>query len=162
MYVIAEYPHAEAATSVIYALEAAGIDARAVELFSERPVELAALDRPSRMSLAAVAGAILNGGLATAFMMHTQRDYPLPTGGMPITSPWATGVITFELTMAGAVAGIVLAFLWESGVFRRRKPRRAPGEDSVLVQVTCTETSAPLAMECLSRAGAVAVTREQE
>ncbi len=165
MYVIAEYPHPEEVASGISALAAAGFDPRAVELFSEKPVELpsGALDRPSRMSLVAVAGGILNGGLATAFIFHTQYDYPLVTGGMPLVSPWATGVITFELTMAGAVAGTILAFLWEAGLLRRHRKRPpVPRDGSVLVQVMCTDVLAPVAAECLSRTGAVGVTRDQE
>ena len=45
------------------ALQAAGIDAGDMDVFSEEPVEFprGVLDRPSRMSLAAVVGAIVAG-----------------------------------------------------------------------------------------------------
>ena len=62
------------------------------------------------MSLFAVLGALLGGGLTTAFIFYTKLDYPLVTGGMPLTSGWATGVVTFEFTMGGAVVGRFLRF----------------------------------------------------
>ena len=43
------------------------------------------------------------GWLATAFVYWAQNNYKLVTGGMPIFSFWATGVITYEMTMLGAI-----------------------------------------------------------
>ncbi len=157
MWLTAEYPDEHAAAAGAASLRSAGLGE--IELFSDRPLDLTG--RPSRASLIAVAAAILNGALATAFVYYTQRDYPLVTGGMPIISPWATGVITYELTMAGAMAGVVIAFLWESGLLRRRRGPSPPAlrDGAVFVRVHCPPDAAGLASDCLSRSGAVAIAR---
>jgi len=43
----------------------------------------------------------------------TQEGYPYPlvTGGMPILAPWPTGIVTYELTMMGAVLTTAIALL---------------------------------------------------
>lgn len=159
-YVHAEFSCGEDAAAAIGDLAAAGISKSAMELYSLRPVELdpAPLARRSRMSLAAVLSAIIVGGGATALMYWIQRDYPLITGGMPINSGWATGVVTFETTMAGAVMGIFAALLWESGLLRGRKRVPVPvlPDRGVVLQVAGAPDTARLA-ESLRAAGAVAV-----
>src|SRR5690349_18815312 len=97
-------------------LRANGASHDALDIFSEEPIEFprGVLDRPSRMSLASVAGAILFGALATAFIWWTQRNYRVITGGMPVFSFWSTGVITYEMTMLGAIVSTCVWFLWES------------------------------------------------
>ncbi len=159
-YVHAEFSCGEHAATAISDLAAAGISKSAMELYSLRPVELdpAPLARRSRMSLAAVLSAITVGGGATALMYWIQRDYPLITGGMPINSGWATGVVTFETTMAGAVIGIFAALLWESGLLRGRKRAPVPAlpDLGVVLQVAGAPDTARLA-ESLRAAGAVAV-----
>lgn len=159
-YVHAEFSRGEDAAAAVGDLVAAGISKSAMELYSLRPVELdpAPLARRSRMSLAAVVSAIIVGGGATALMYWVQRDYPLITGGMPINSGWATGVVTFETTMAGAVMGIFAALLWESGLLRGRKRVPVPvlPDRGVVLQVAGAPDTAGLA-ESLRAAGAVAV-----
>ncbi|HXG34077.1 MAG TPA: quinol:electron acceptor oxidoreductase subunit ActD [Bryobacteraceae bacterium] len=141
MYLAARFDDEDLVAPACLALLEAGFPARAIEVFSQRPVRLpqSFAPRPSRMPLIAVLAAVVNGGLATAFMFYTQRDYPIVTGGMPLRSWWATGVITYELTMAGAVAGLVLGFLWESGLLRRRRAAApAPGEHAVILRLECS------------------------
>ncbi len=134
----AEFEDARAASAAVRKLLAAGVPAGAIEVYSRRPAEIA-LPRPtraSRMSLVAVATAVFTGVSATLLMHRAQLEYPLVTGGMPITSGWATGVVTFEATMAGAVLGILGAMLWEGRLLRRAKaaPRPALPATGVLVQ----------------------------
>ena len=165
MILTAEFLQPEPVAPALAALMASGFNRTSVEVFSTQPLDLAETPhRPSRASLAAVAGAILNGGLATAFVYYTQRNYPLITGGMPVVSAWPTAVISFEMTMAGAVAGTVLAFLWESRLLRRRREAWMPDlrEGSIFIQLECTEDAAPAASECLSRCGALEIVRHKE
>src|SRR5262245_46244561 len=98
MYLTAEFREKHAAAAAIQTLRASGITPAELDLFSDEPVELprGLLDRPSRMSLASVLGGIIFGVLATAFIFWTQHNYQLVTGGMPLFSFWATGVITYE------------------------------------------------------------------
>src|SRR5882757_1435130 len=108
--------------AAILALKAAGIGADDMDLFSEEPVEFrrGILDRPSRMSLGAVLGAILAGGMATAGVYAAQHNYAVVTGGMPTFSFWGSGVITYETTMMGAVLSTFGWFLWESRLLNKR------------------------------------------
>jgi hypothetical protein len=165
MILTAEFLEPDSVAPAVSALLAGGFDRTNVEVFSNQPVHLPeGMHRSSWASLAAVAGAVLNGGLATAYMYYTQRDYPLITGGMPINSIWSTGVISFEMTMAGAVAGTVLALLWEAGLLRRRRETWLPAlrEGSIFLQVRCADERAPAAADCLSRGGAIEIVRHKE
>ncbi len=156
-YLHAEFARPEEAAGAIAGLAEAGVSRSAMELYSLRPVEMhpPPLPRRSRMSLIAVLSAITVGGGATALMYWAQRDYPLITGGMPINSGWATGVVTFETTMAGAVIGIFAALLWESGLIRRRKRAPVPSlpDEGVVLQVAGVRDVA--ALEELLRAAGV-------
>ena len=155
-YLHAEFARPEEAAGAIAGLAEAGVSRSAMELYSLRPVEMhpPPLPRRSRMSLTAVLSAITVGGGATALMYWAQRDYPLITGGMPINSGWATGVVTFETTMAGAVIGIFAALLWESGLIRRRKRAPVPSlpDEGVVLQVAGVRDVAALE-ESLRAAG---------
>ncbi len=159
-YLHAEFARPEEAAGAIAGLAEAGVSHSAMELYSLRPVEMhpPPLPRRSRMSLIAVLSAITVGGGATALMYWAQRDYPLITGGMPINSGWATGVVTFETTMAGAVIGIFAALLWESGLIRRRKRAPVPSlpDEGVVLQVAGVRDAAALE-ESLRAAGVTKV-----
>jgi len=163
MYLTAEFPDAETAAAAITALRGRGLHPAAMDLFSTTPIELApgVLDRPSRMSLAAVAGAVALCLLTVGFVYFTQHHYPLVTGGMPLFSFWATGVVFFEMTMLGAIATTFLMFLWESGLLRRRAigpvPTVEPG--SIWLRVDCQTPQVAEAGECLYHAGATKVER---
>ena len=162
MYLRAEFSDAEATASAIQTVSGNGVNKRDIEVFSARPVafEPGVLDRPSRMSLLAVISAILVGVSATALMFYTQLDYPLITGGMPLNSGWATGVVTFELTMMGAILGTVGVFLWESGLLRKNRPP-APviREDVITLQVRCDEEGAERLDRLLADSGAITSMR---
>ena len=164
MYLIGEFREKSGVVAAIRSLRSGGFGPADLDLFSEEPISLprGVLHRPSRMSLVSVAGAIGIGGLATAFIWFTQHHYRLVTGGMPIFSFWATGVITYELTMLGAIVSAFLWFVWEAGLLGRRD-RRAPvpvvDPGSMCLRVRCHGEQAPQAIEALRRAGAIQVER---
>ena len=160
MYVRAKFLNPEDAAAVIESAVRHGVTRDDIEIFSARPVEFkpALLDRPSRASLVAVVSALVFGAGSTAFMFWTQLDYPLITGGMPLNSGWATGPITFEFTMMGAILGTVGMFLWESRLFRsRRLPAPAIRSDVITVQLFCEEGLSGLLEEELRSARTVEV-----
>ncbi len=141
-YLHAEFRTGEAAAAAIESVAAAGVSKSAMELFSRRPVEAnpSLLPRRSRMSLGAVLSAIAAGSGATALVFWTQLDYPLVTGGMPITSGWATAVVTFETTMAGAVFGTLFMMIREAGLMgsKSRAPVPELPDEGVVLQVQCS------------------------
>lgn len=160
IYLTAEFRDRAAAAEAIRLLRENGIAPADLDVFSEEPVEFprGVLDRSSRISLVSVLGGILFGVLATAFIFWTQHDYPLITGGMPLSSFWATGVITFEMTMLGASLAAFVWFLRESGLIGRRDrsapvPHVDPG--SLCLRVRCPAEKAGWASESLRRTGAI-------
>jgi hypothetical protein len=164
MYLLAEFREKDAVRRAIDSLRAAGHTPAGIDLFSEEPVELArgVLDRPSRMSLAAVLGAIVAGSLATAGVAWAQNNYKINTGGMPIFSFWATGVITYETTMMGAVITTFAFFLWESGLIRKRDKTAPVPEvppERICLRLRCGSDEASKAAEILHRSGALDVER---
>lgn len=167
MYLIGEFREKQAARAAIEALRSGGVSGKDLDLFSEEPVEFprSVLDRPSRMSLASVGGAIVFGLAATGFVYWTQHNYSLVTGGMPLFSLWATGVITYEMTMLGAIVTTFAWFLWESGLIRKRDktapvPEVDPG--AMCLRVRCRPEQASKAAETMRRAGATGVERRCE
>ncbi|HEV3199008.1 MAG TPA: quinol:electron acceptor oxidoreductase subunit ActD [Bryobacteraceae bacterium] len=164
VFLTGEFVEKEAVTDAIRQLRAGGIEPGSLDLFSTEPVELArgVLDRPSRMSLVTVSAAVAFGVLSTVFIAYTQHDYKLVTGGMPLFSFWATGVITYEMTMLGAIVATFAWFLRESGLMRRRDknvpvPRVGPGV--ICLRVRCQAEQVAMALEALRRHGAVEVER---
>jgi hypothetical protein len=167
IYLIGEFREKESVKAAIERLRAGGVTTDDLDVFSEEPVELPkrVLDRPSHMSLASVLGAITAGGLATAFIYWAQHNYKLVTGGMPIFSFWATGVITYEITMLGAIVTTFAVFLWESGLIRKRDksapvPEVAP--ESICLRVRVPAENAPRVTETMRRAGAIDIQRRGE
>ncbi len=161
----AEFPGGSDVTSVVDSLVQEGLDPASFEIYSSKPIEIStgAVIRKTRMSLYAVLGAILSGGCATAWLFWAQLDYPVVTGGMPITSGWATGVITYETTMAGAVAGVLGGFLWEGGFLRRwrRGPEVALDTESIVLELSCAPAHATSAEMLLRSAGAETVEKRE-
>jgi len=167
MYLIAEFREKDAVAAAIRSLRASGIAPADLDVFSEEPMEFprGVLDRPSRMSLVSVSGAILFGTIATGFIWWTQHNYKLVTGGMPTFSFWATGVITFEMTMLGAIVSTFAWFLWESGLIRKRD-RTAPIPEvdplAICLRVRHRAADPTAAIDTLRQAGATGVERRGE
>lgn len=155
-------------TPVIQALRqlrASGFEPGDIDVFSDEPVEFPrdALHRPSHMSLTVVTGAITLCLLTIGFVYFTQYNYPLVTGGMPLFSFWATGVIFYELTMLGAILTTLICFLRESGLLRRKRrpvPEIDPG--MICVRVHCQPEQADEVRRSFERAGAASVARMPE
>lgn len=166
MTIDAEFREPNGVGDAILSLKQCGFGDDQIEVYSGKPLELAPgiLDRPSRMSAIAVGAGLLTGCAVTAFMSYTLLDYPLVTGGMPLGPGWATGVVTFEVGMAGAILATALAFVWESGLLRGKPQLPAPkvigGE--VIVRFQCTQESSGPAVESLQRSGAARVEAVEE
>ena len=164
MYLMSEFSEPSTLTVAVQALKARGIAPENLDIFSSEPVDLehGVLDRPSRMSLHAALGGATLGLLSVAFVYYAQLNYRLITGGMPYFSPWATGVVHYELTMLGAVAATFLTFLWEAGLLRRDKAAPVPvlaASGHIYLRVRCEAGQVLAAGACLYQAGAANVEK---
>ena len=166
MFLTAEFTDAESTALAIDALKAKGLDAEDLDLFSDEPVPLpeGTLDRESHMSFFAVAGAVTICLLAVGLVRFTQYGLPVITGGMPLFSFWATGVVFYEMTMLGAIAATFLLFLWESGRLRRKRPGPIPAIEPgrIYLRARCNSDQSVAMGEVLYRAGALSVKRVEE
>jgi len=61
----------------------------------------------------AAVGGVVGGTCGFLLARLTQEAYPswLNTGGMPLLAPWPTGIVTYELTMLGAVLTTIVTLL---------------------------------------------------
>ncbi len=161
VYLSAEFCDRESTTRALLDLKAKGFGPSDLAVFSDQPLELAhgVLDRPSRMSLAVVMSAVVFLLLVIWFVYYTQYDYPLVTGGMPLFSFWATGVVFYEITMFGAIAMTFVWFLLESGILQRGRRPPMPVMDSgmICVRVCCRSAQVEDVGESLKSAGATNV-----
>ena len=162
MYLSGEFRERNSVIEALRELQANGFATDALDVYSTEPLELPheVLARPSRMSFMVVSGAVLLALLTIGFVYYTQYNYPLVTGGMPLFSFWATGVVFYEITMLGAILTAFGWFLFESGVLLRR--RRAPvplmEAGAMYVRVRCSENQKTRAGEALASAGAERVS----
>ncbi|MGA3040616.1 MAG: quinol:electron acceptor oxidoreductase subunit ActD [Bryobacteraceae bacterium] len=161
MLLNAEFNDRQSIAAAIAALQARGFGAGGIEVYSAQPLDLpdGLLKRPSHMSLAAVAAATGIGLLAIVFVRATEYSYPVVTGGMPLFSWWASGVIFYEFTMFGAIAGTLGMFLLESGLLRRGPSIPAPNltDGRIHVRISCEPENIGPATECLYLTGATRV-----
>jgi hypothetical protein len=162
MYLSAHFRSIEPAAAALRDLRANGLTPLDLDVFSREPVEFApgVLDRPSHMSLAVVSGAITAFLLIVSFVAFTQYNYPLITGGMPLFSPWATGVVFYEITMLGAIVTTFSLFLWESGLLKRRRapvPTIVPG--FLCLRVHCQTDQIETVTRSLEQSGAESISQ---
>jgi hypothetical protein len=158
VYLTGDFHQKEATLRALRELKANGFGSDDLAVFSDEPAEFprGVLDRPSRMSFGVVAGAITFCLLATGFVYFTQHNYPLITGGMPLFSFWATGIVFYEMTMLGAILTTFIWFLAESGLLRRNRKAPVPaiGPGVTCVRVRCQPDQVENASRFLERAGA--------
>ena len=163
MYLTGEFEDMGAAITAIRQLKSNGFGPTDMDLFSDEPIELprGVLDRPSRMSLMAVSGAVVFFLLIIGFVCFTQYDYKLVTGGMPTFSFWATGVVFYEITMLGAILSTFGWFIWESGLRRRDKRVPVPvvAAGLICIRVHCTPEQETHTDWTLKSAGALTVEK---
>ena len=120
---LAEFRTAEALVEAAKRARAAGYEC--IEAFSPFPIDempVAIGFRSVTVPLACLIGGIL--GCVGGFLMqvYATRDFPLNIGGRPLIPPEAFALITFELTVLGAVGGAVFAMLVANRLPRLNHP----------------------------------------
>jgi hypothetical protein len=98
------------------ALYQAGIHPERLLVMSAEPFDeysFSKMDEATTMPWLAAVGGILGGACGFLLARLTQEAYPQPliTSDMPLLAPWPTGIVTYELTMLGAVLATIVTLL---------------------------------------------------
>jgi hypothetical protein len=110
------FPGPHAAERAMFSLRDAGIAPEKLIVMSSEPFEeysFAQGESRTLMPWLAVMGGVIGGVGGFVLAWYTQTAYPKPmiTGGMPLLAPWPTGIVTYELTMMGAIIATVITLL---------------------------------------------------
>ena len=108
------FPGPASADRAMNRLKAAGVSRNKIVVMSAEPFgeySFSRVEHVRAMPWLAVLGGVIGGVSGYLLAAYTQIAYPLNTGGMPIIAPWPTGIITYELTMLGAVIATVITLL---------------------------------------------------
>jgi len=104
----------EAAERGMNALHRAEVSPRKIVVMSAEPFDdysFSKMDHATPMPWIAAAGGLVGGTCGFLLARLTQEAYPIVTGGMPILAAWPTGIVTYELTMLGAVLTTIVTLL---------------------------------------------------
>ena len=139
------YQEPQGAQRAFTALRRAGVAEKEITVISSEPFEAFEFsERDKSLALFRLAGAggavgLVFGALLTS---GTERAWPLVTGGMPIVAWWPNIVITFELTMLGAILTTVFSMLVAARLPSWKKTRAmydpAVSDGQILVGVSLT------------------------
>ena len=91
-----------------------GFDDRHIAIVSSEPFDgfdFFKQDHKTILPWISALGGLVGGVGGFFFAAYTQAVYPIPTGGMPIVPFYADGIITYELTMLGAVLATLVTAL---------------------------------------------------
>jgi Alternative complex III, ActD subunit len=156
------FPDPDSADRGMRALRSAGVRAEKILVMSPEPFEeyeFAQADRKTPMPWLAALGGLAGGTGGYLLAWYTQVAYPLPiiSGGMPVVAKWPSGIITYELTMLGAILTTAITLLitarllhWKFDVY---DPEISYGKILIGVVDPSADSRADLE-ECLRGAGA--------
>jgi hypothetical protein len=105
------YPDGHAAQQAVSRLHAAGIPDHDITIQSAQPMEdfeFGHRDKATWMWWIACAGGLIGMGSALGLAWITEVSWPLDVGGLPIFAWWPNLIITFELTMLGAILATIV------------------------------------------------------
>ena len=109
--VYALYPDGASAQEAVNRLRAAGLADREITVISSQPMEdyeFGQADRATWMWWIASGGGLVGMAAALGLAWITETWWPIDVGGLPIFAWWPNLIITFELTMLGAIIATVI------------------------------------------------------
>jgi Alternative complex III, ActD subunit len=109
------------AVAALHELERDGVPKSAITVMSSEPLHMECEGPKTRIPIFGIIGGLLGAGFAILLTVWTSRRVGLITGGMPIVSPWAFGIIVFELTALGAILMTLGRMVFEAGLARRSR-----------------------------------------
>jgi hypothetical protein len=120
---IAIFDTRDEAVAALRELRRDGVPGSSITVMSSEPLHLEVDDGPkTRIAGFAITGGLIGAAMALLLTVWTSRRVGLVTGGMPIVSPWAFGIIVFELTALGAILATLGRMILEAGLVKRREP----------------------------------------
>lgn len=131
-----------------------------IELMSAEPIHdwQPEENSKSRIGLFAIFGAVVGASLATLFMVWSSRRVDINTGGMPIVTTWAFGIIAFEVAMLTAILSALICTIFEARLARgsaMQKYDEAVADNKVVMAVQCKdEALLSTAEQLLTQTGA--------
>jgi len=109
------------ALAVLHELERRGVPNSSITVMSSEPLHLEAKPwSKSRIPGFGIAGGFVGAASAIALTVLTSRRVGLVTGGMPLVSPWAFGIIVFELAALGAILFTLGRMIYEARLVRSK------------------------------------------
>ena len=165
------YPDPDSAERALDSLRRAraelGFAPRDIAIISSEPFEgyrfgqgVDERDDQTIMPWLAALGGALGGFTGLEFATLTQNAYPLATGGMPLAPLWTNGIITYELTMLGAILTTLVTLAVSAGLPNPRAKLYDPevSDGNILVGVIDpSDRSRPALSKLLLDAGAAKV-----
>jgi hypothetical protein len=115
-----------------------------VELLSAEPIHDWQPEETSksRIGLCAIVGAVIGAALATYMMVYTSRRVDINTGGMPVVTTWAFGIIAFEVAMLTAILAALLCTIFEARLGRSSTLHaydEAVADNKIVMTVQCVD-----------------------
>ena len=141
--IVAVFDSAEEALAAEAELLREGFSREAVTIMSNEPIDQDADSGRGQghLGLCAIVGGVLGAVSAVLLTVMTTRRMGLVTGGMPLVTPWAFGIIVFELTMLGAILATLGRLIYEAGLARPgglRHYDKAVAEGKVVISAQCS------------------------
>ena len=119
--VYALYPDGHSAQQAVSRLHAAGVNDHDITIQSAQPMEdfeFGHRDKATWMWWIACGGALIGMASALGLSWLTEMSWPINVGGLPIFAWWPNLIITFELTMLGAILATVITLVVTAGLGR--------------------------------------------
>ena len=158
------YPDGHSAQQAVTRLHAAGVLDRDITIQSAQPredFECGHRDKATWMWWIACGGGLIGMASALGLSWLTEMSWPINVGGLPIFAWWPNLIITFELTMLGAILATVITLVVAARLGRGSAIYDAEVSDGkVLVGVTNPPASALADLEAALTAPPCALLRK--
>ena len=108
------YGTGQAAQQAVNRLRAAGVADRDITVMSPQPMEdfeFGHMNKKTWMWWIACGGGLLGMSTGLGLSWLTETSWPIDVGGLPIFAWWPNLIITFELTMLGAILATVVTLI---------------------------------------------------
>ena len=152
----------ESVQRAVDTLRRTGIANRDITVISSEPYEefeFSHQDKATWLFPLAAVGALVGLVSATLLTVLTERAWPMNVGGMPVVALWPNLVVTFELTMLGAILTTVGALFVTAKLPTRVPPLYDPevSNGQILVGVSRPAGATDAVRSALEQSGALVV-----